>query len=129
MGRFMERQPAKKFEELLVWQKSHAFVLKAYPFSGKFPKDELFGLVSQLRRAAVSIPANIVEGFRRRTQADKARFLNIAQSSLEEVRYYLLLAKDLGYGNSDPLQQELAEISRLLEAYLRAVLSPRSANR
>ncbi|HEV7221066.1 MAG TPA: four helix bundle protein [Pirellulales bacterium] len=124
----MDRQPAKKFEDLLVWQKAHAFVLKAYPFSSKFPKDELFGLVSQLRRAAVSIPANIVEGFRRRTQADKARFLNIAQSSLEEVRYYLLLAHDLGYGNSAALQADLSEVSRILEAYTRAVLSRRPSN-
>ena len=103
----MNRQPAKTFEELVVWQKAHAFVLKAYPFSAKFPRDELFGLVSQLRRAAVSIPANIVEGFRRRSRAEKARFLNIAQSSLEEVRYYLMLAKDLRYGDSNSLQLEL----------------------
>jgi len=122
----MNRQPAKTFEELVVWQKAHAFVLKAYPFSAKFPRDELFGLVSQLRRAAVSIPANIVEGFRRRSRAEKARFLNIAQSSLEEVRYYLMLAKDLRYGDSNSLQLELSEVSRLLEAYARAVLTSNS---
>ena len=122
----MNRQPAKTFEDLLVWQKAHAFVLKAYPFSAKFPRDELFGLVSQLRRAAVSIPANIVEGFRRRSRADKARFLNIAQSSLEEVRYYLMLARDLRYGDSNSLQLELSEVSRLLEAYTSAVLASNS---
>ncbi|HVW38686.1 MAG TPA: four helix bundle protein [Pirellulales bacterium] len=122
----MNRPPAKTFEELLVWQKAHAFVLKAYPFSAKFPRYELIGLVSQLRRAAVSIPANILGGFRRRSRADKARFLNIAQSSLEEVRYYLMLARDLRYGDRNSLQLELSEVSRLLEAYSRAVLTSNS---
>lgn len=120
-----KRQPAKTFEDLLVWQKAHAFVLKAYRYTAKIPREELFGLVSQTRRAAVSIPANIVEGFRRRTRADKGRFLNIAQASLEEVRYYLLLAKDLGYWNSDDLRSQLAEVSRILESYTHAVLSSR----
>ena len=118
----VRRKPAKTFQELLVWQKAHAFVLKAYRYTTKFPKEELFGLVSQSRRAAVSIPANIAEGFRRRGYADKARFLNIALGSLEEVRYYLLLAKDLGYGDSVALSADLAEVSRLLESYTRAIL-------
>lgn len=101
-----KRTPAKTFEDLIVWQKSHGFVLRIYQYTAKFPKHELFALVSQMRRAAMSIPANIAEGFRRRTRTDKARFLNIAQGSLEEVRYYLLLAKDLGYGNSDVLRTQ-----------------------
>ena len=90
-------QPAKSFEDLIVWQKAHQFVLNVYKLTTSFPKHELYGLVSQMRRAAVSIPANIVEGFRKSTKPDKARFYNIAQASLEEIRYYLILSRDLGY--------------------------------
>ncbi len=121
----MAREPAKTFEDLIVWQKAHAFVLNVYTYTAKFPKNELFGLVSQLRRAAVSIPANIVEGFRRQGRADKVRFLNIAQSSLEESRYYLILAKDLNYGDSDSLKLQISEVSRLLEAYIRTLMTPK----
>lgn len=117
------RVPAKSFRDLLVWQRAHAFVLALYGFTKRFPRDEMFGLVSQSRRAAVSIAANVAEGFRRRTKSDKARLLNIAHGSLEEVRYYLILAKDLGYGNSDPLQSQLEEVSRLLQRYTTAILS------
>ncbi len=75
-----------------------------------------------MRRAAVSIAANIAEGFRKRTRADKARFMNIAQGSLEESRYYLILAGDLGYGAVNPAINQLEEVSKLLGAYLRAIL-------
>jgi four helix bundle protein len=121
----MAREPAKTFEDLIVWQKAHQFVLKVYMYTTKFPKSELYGLVSQLRRAAVSIPANIVEGFRRQGRADKARFLNMAQSSLEESRYYLILAKDLNFGDIDALKAQISEVSRLLEAYVRALMTPK----
>jgi four helix bundle protein len=107
---------------LVVWQKAHRFVLDAYQFSAGFPKSETYGLTSQLRRAAVSIPANIAEGFLRRGKADKARFLNIAHGSLEECRYYLILANDLNYGQSDDLMLQLDEVSRMLSAYARAIL-------
>ncbi len=76
-----------------------------------------------MRRAAVSIPANIAEGFRRRGKADKARFMNMAEGSIEECRYYLILAKDLGYGDTDTLAATLEEVSRLLSAYASAILS------
>ena len=76
-----------------------------------------------MRRAAVSIPANIAEGFGKRSPAEKARFLNIAEGSLEECRYYLILAQDLGYGKTDELMTALAETSRLLSAYARAILA------
>jgi four helix bundle protein len=99
----MERQAARIFSDLLVWQKSHQFVLAVYNFREGFPASEIYGLTSQLRRAAVSIPANIAEGFKRRGQLDKGKFLNIAQASLEECRYYLVLAKDLKYGNTAEL--------------------------
>jgi four helix bundle protein len=114
-------QPAKMFEDLIVWQKAHQFVLKAYRYSAGFPKTEVYGLVSQFRRAAVSIPANIAEGFKRRSKTEKARFMNIAQSSLEEVRYYLILAQDLQYGESGQLRIDLSEVSRLLERYTHAI--------
>jgi four helix bundle protein len=101
------REPAKHFTELVVWQRAHAFVLGAYRLTAGFPAEERYGLTSQFRRAAVSIPANITEGFRKRSPADKARFLNIAEGSLEECRYYLILARDLEYG-ADARLEELA---------------------
>jgi len=119
----MERQPARTFEDLVVWQKSHALVLAIYRFSAMFPKNELYGLTLQIRRAAVSTPANIAEGFKKRGKADKARFMNIAQGSLEETRYYLILARDLGYLDSHTLLSQLEEVSRLLEAYSRTILA------
>lgn len=111
------------FQDLIVWQRAHAFVLAVYRTSSSFSIFELYALGSQLRRAAVSIPANIAEGFKKRGKADKARFLNIAQGSLEEVRYYLILAKDLGYIRSTDLMLQLEEISRLLEAYATKVVN------
>ncbi len=79
-----------------------------------------------MRRAAVSIPANIAEGFRKRGKADKVRYMNIAEGSLEESRYYLILAQDLGYGQTDKLMPPLEEVSRLLNAYAKAILTPDS---
>lgn len=76
-----------------------------------------------MRRAAISVPANIAEGFRRRGKADKARFLNIAEGSLEESRYYLILAQDLGYGKTQELMSHLDEVSRMLSGYSSAILS------
>src|SRR5215472_1241591 len=88
-----------------------------------FPDREKFGLSHQMRRAAVSIPANIAEGFGKRSPAEKARFLNIAEGSLEECRYYQILAQDLGYGETESLMVTLAEVSRLLNAHARAILA------
>lgn len=118
-----ERRPARSFRDLVVWQKSHALVLEIYRASAGFPKEERFGLTIQLRRAAVSVPANVAEGFGKRHSRDKARFLNIAEGSLEETRYYLLLAGDLRYCDPAPLQASAMEVSRLLGAYSRAVLA------
>ena len=87
----------KTFKELIVWQKAHAFVLKVYSFSESFPKSELYGLTSQFRRAAVSVAANIAEGYAKKSPADKLRFFNISQGSSEECSYYVILSKDLGY--------------------------------
>lgn len=118
--------PARTFRDLIVWQKAHRFVLGVYELTKSFPRDELYGITSQLKRAAVSIPANIAEGFKKRGQQDTARFLNIAQGSLEECRYYLILAQDLGFGDADELMQGLEEVSRLLTGYTNAVLSRKS---
>jgi four helix bundle protein len=115
--------PAKTFQDLLVWQKAHALVLGIYRTTASFPKHETFGLCSQMQRAAVSVPANIAEGFKRRGRADKARFLNIAQASLEECRYFLILAEDLGYASTDSLLILLDETSRFLDAYCHSLYS------
>jgi len=115
------REPAKTFEDLLVWQKAHSFVITVYHITASFPKHELYGLTSQFRRAAVSIAANIAEGFRKRSDLDKVRFFNIAQGSVEECRYYLILSKDLGYDVSPDASPLLNEVSKLLGAYSRSV--------
>lgn len=112
---------AKSFQELTVWRLAHRLVLDVYAVTRRFPRDELYGLTSQIRRAAVSVPANIAEGFRRRGLTDKARFLNIAESSLEEVRYYFILATDLGYHDCRPLLADLDAVARLLNAYTTAI--------
>ena len=117
------REPAKTFEDLVVWQKAHLFVLTVYRLSGTFPKNEIYGLSLQFRRAAVSIAANIAEGFRKRGKADKIRFLNIAQGSVEECRYYLILTRDLGYGDISETILLLQEVSKLLEAYSKGILN------
>jgi four helix bundle protein len=124
----MNRPPAKSFQDLIVWQKAHEFVLLIYRCSESFPKQEIYGLTSQLRRAAVSIPANIAEGFKKKTIAEKGRFLNIAQGSLEECRYYLILAKDLGYMDTSDLMILLEETSKLLGGYLFSLKNNKSRN-
>jgi four helix bundle protein len=121
------RPPAKSFQDLLVWRKAHDLVLAIYLLTAAFPKQETYGLSLQMRRAAVSIPANIAEGFRRRGKPDKARFLNIAEGSLEELRYFLILTADLGYSDSAPLIAAIEELSRLLNAYTTAILASSSS--
>jgi four helix bundle protein len=117
----VERAAARSFRDLVVWQKAHGFVLETYKLSARFPREEQFGLTAQFRRSAVSIAANIAEGFRKRSGPDKRRFLNIAEGSLEECRYYLILAQDLGYANTNELQESLSGVSRLLMAYSNAI--------
>ena len=87
----------ERFEQLEVWQWAHRLVLNVYTTTRGLPTDQRFGLTNQMQRAAVSVPANIAEGFKRRGRGDKAHFYNIAQSSLEELRYYFILCRDLGY--------------------------------
>lgn len=119
----MERLPAKSFEDLIVWQKAHQFVLMVYSLTESFPKQEVFGLTSQFRRAAVSIAANIAEGFKKKGKAEKARFMNIAEGSLEECRYYLILTRDLKYGDVADLKKQIEEVSKLINAYSKAILT------
>ena len=87
----------KTFREIVAWQKAHELVLMVYFLTAKYPKHELFGLTSQSCRCAVSIPSNIAEGFKRKTKNDSIHFYNMAEGSLEELKYQLLLAKDLKY--------------------------------
>jgi four helix bundle protein len=121
----MPPAPASSFTDLQVWRKAHMYVLAAYDFTSHFPRDEASGLAAQMRRAAISIPANIAEGVRRRTKADKSKCMNQAEASLEESRYYLILARDLGYGDTSQLLTSLEEVDRLLSAYTAA--TPKSA--
>jgi four helix bundle protein len=122
----MTRPPAQKFQDLIVWQKGHQLVLAVYRATRTLPKEELFGLVSQMRRAAVSVPANVAEGFKKRGRPDKARHMNIAQSSLEELRYYFILCGDLNYLKHGTNAEDVEEVARLLGAYAQSLLTPAS---
>ncbi|MCO6509373.1 MAG: four helix bundle protein [Aridibacter famidurans] len=112
---------SQTFKDLRVWQKAHELVLKIYKLSDSFPKHELYSLTSQLRRSAVSIPANIAEGYKKSGLADKARFMNIAQGSLEETRYYLILAQDLNYGSTTRLESDIDDVGRMLYGYTKTI--------
>ena len=111
------RKPARTFEDLIVWQKAHQFVLSVYKVTKYFPKTEIYGLISQLRRTSISIAANIAEGFKKKGKPDKVRFFNIAQGSLEECRHYMILTEDLGYGSTEKIMPLLEETSKMLERY------------
>ena len=114
----------QSFQDLVVWEKAHQFVLLVYKMTKLFPANERFGLSSQFQRAAVSIPANIAEGYRKIGKADKLRLMNIAQGSLEECRYYILLSTDLDYitkENNLELTRSIEDVSRLLNAYCKAI--------
>ena len=118
---------AEGFEDLGVWQKAHTLVLDIYKLTNAFPDHELFGLVSQMRRSAVSVPANIPEGFKKTGVADKLRYFNISQGSLEETRYYLILANDLAYGDTKELIGRIDEVGRMLAGYMKSI--KRNSNR
>ena len=113
------------FQRVIAWQKAHAFVLAVYRVTNGFPEDERFGLTSQFRRAAISIEANIAEGYKKLSKADKLRFFNISQGSLEECRDYIILSYDLGY-MSDEEYNELKEMSeyasRMINSYCEGVI-------
>jgi four helix bundle protein len=118
----------KNFRDLKVWEKSHALVLACYDATKPFPREEVVGLVSQIRRAASSIPANIAEGCGRRGNAELHRFLQMAMGSANELEYHLLLSKDLGYlkvENHQRLQPQVEEVKRMLASLIRKVDSER----
>ena len=112
----------ESFEQLEVWKQAHELVLSVYQNAQKLPADEKFGLISQMRRASVSVPANIAEGFKRRGRADKVHFHNIAQASLEELRYYCILCRDLGFKlEFDHLLEQARQVARMLQGLINAV--------
>lgn len=115
-----------RFEDLHAWRKAYNFVLLTYKALAGYPKEEKYGLCSQFQRAAVSIPANIAEGYKRIGKADKLHFFNFAQGSLEECRCYLHLSKDLGYLYEDVYMQlyaSLEEASKLLNGYCKGIIN------
>ena len=123
------RGKARRFEDLAVWRKAHQLTIEIYRITKSYPREEKFGLVSQMRRAAVSIPANIAEGFKKRGQKNKANFYNIAQGSLEELRYYITLSKDLGYLSKadskqsivDKVEAAVDEVGKVLHSLVKAI--------
>ncbi len=119
----------QRFTDLKVWQRSHGFVLSIYRLTRSLPADEKYGLISQLRRAAVSVSTNIAEGSKREGRQDYARFLNIAEGSLVETECLLITARDLGYLAPDavePLLGEIKVIARMLH-YLRVKVEPETS--
>ena len=119
---------AQTFKDVIAWQKAHQFVLLVYSVTRLFPIEERYGLCPQFQRAAVSIAANIAEGFRKKSKADKLRFMNISQGSLEECRYYIPLSRDLNYitqENYNQLNASIEATSRLLNAYYRGIQESR----
>jgi four helix bundle protein len=117
----------QRFTELQVWQRSHALVLQVYRLTKKFPPEERYGLTSQIRRSTLSVPTNIAEGSKRLTNSEYARFLNIAEGSLAETEYLLMVSRDLGYlptTITNPLLIEADEIAKMLHALRVRVSKP-----
>lgn len=117
---------SRTYTEVEAWRLAHTFNLSVYRITRAFPQEELYGLTSQFRRASLSIPANIAEGYKKIGKADKLRFFNIAQGSIEECRYYILLSYDLGYYSQETfelLDNELNHTSRILNSYCRSIIA------
>jgi len=120
----------QRFTELHVWKRSHKLALEAYRVTTSFPSAERFGLISQLRRAAVSIPTNIAEGSKRESNSEYARFLNIAEGSLAETEYLVMLSRDLEFlalETAEELLKEITEIARMLNALKKRVVGSAGA--
>ena len=118
----------KNYKDLKVWQKSYELCLKIYRLTAKFPKEERYGLTSQIRRAAVSIPSNIAEGYGRKTTPDYLRFLYIAYGSICELETQLLLSGDLNYVNQEyleSLKDGTGEVERMLKALIKSLENKR----
>jgi four helix bundle protein len=109
------------FQDLEAWQQAHVLTLQVYRQTQRFPPEERYGLVSQMRRAAVSVPANVAEGFKRQGIRDKVRFYNLAEGSLEELKYYFILSHDLGYlTDSTEILAQAERTGRLLNGLIRS---------
>ena len=119
----MNNGKIRSYRDLDIWQRSMNIAEMAYRLTRKFPPEERYNMVSQIRRSADSIPANIAEGYRKRGKADKVKYLNISEGSLEECKYYLLLAEDLGYAKTNKENELAEEVSKLLNAYSNKILS------
>jgi four helix bundle protein len=107
----------ENFKKLKVWLKAHKLVLNVYGVTEKFPKSEMYGLISQMRRAAISVVANIVEGSKRSTVKDRRHFIVMSDTSLEELKYYFLLSFELGYitkRQGEELTEQAREVDRML---------------
>jgi four helix bundle protein len=115
------RQASKSFRDLIVWQKAHELVLGVYHKTQSFPKEEAYALTSQIRRSSMSVAANIAEGFKKKGPRDKVKFYNIAQGSLSETEYFLLLSQDLKYGDMKELMSKADEVGRILNAYIKTI--------
>lgn len=114
-------EKSKNYSNLIVWQKVHNLVLDIYRMMKEFPNEEMYGLTSQLKRAAISIPANIAEGFGREGKKDKLRFYNIATGSLNEGDYYLLFSNDLGYMKTIEIKDKIEEIGGMMKSYIKTI--------
>jgi four helix bundle protein len=118
----------RNFRELKVWEKSHQLALEVYKSTAVFPKEELYGLTSQIRRACVSIPANIAEGCGRGGEAEMARFFRIAMGSASELEYHLLLARDLNFltiSRYEPLANDVTQVKRMLTSFIQKLTADR----
>lgn len=115
------RQASQSFRDLIMWQKAHELVLGVYTKTKDFPKEEVYGLTSQIRRSSMSVAANIAEGFKRKGKRDKIRSYNIAQGSLLETEYFLMLSQDLKYGEMKDLMMKADEVGRILDAYIKTI--------
>ena len=117
----------KNFTDLIAWQKSHQLAIAIYKLTEAFPRHEQYGLVSQMRRCAASIPANLAEGFAKRSRKDKINFYNIAEGSLAELKYYLILSRDLDYHQKyESLWPMAMDASRLIGALIRSIEESKS---
>lgn len=119
------------FQSILAWQKAHEFTKLVYEITKDFPEDEKYGMISQFRRAAVSIGANIAEGYKKLSKADKLRFLNIAEDSMAECMNYIILSRDLDFINDiqyERLKEAIENAGKLLTAYCNGIINNKGIN-
>jgi four helix bundle protein len=119
------------FQSILAWQKAHEFTKLVYEITKDFPEDEKYGMISQFRRAAVSIGANIAEGYKKLSKADKLRFLNIAEGSMAECMNYIILSRDLDFINDiqyERLKEAIENAGKLLTAYCNGIINNKGIN-